>query len=263
VDAEGGHRPRHFGELHQGRNWSSAAIRRSTRRTSAGWNCTKPVDTFVLQGLAVSAHVWPPIRASAQWHQLVLESLRDPVVDPEARKDYILEDVAFQESIEKLRVKGFPLAAYKKGTQDGDRTALEWQNKYHIIQEWLDSLDSYLFETDELPAPHPHLQSRATQLPRLAGTARGVRHRLPLRTDRRAIRPDPSARLHPDDAHLFITPEQIESELRSNIELVLFVLQTMGLTDYRVRIGMRDPASDNTSAILRTGRGRKTRSSRS
>jgi threonyl-tRNA synthetase len=47
-----------------------------------------------------------------------------------------------------------------------------------------------------------------------------------------------------DDAHLFITPEQIEAELRSNIELVLYVLGTMGLTDYRVRVGMRDPASD-------------------
>ena len=47
-----------------------------------------------------------------------------------------------------------------------------------------------------------------------------------------------------DDAHLFITPEQVESEMRANIELVLFVFQTLGLTDYRVRLGLRDPASD-------------------
>src|SRR5436190_5430920 len=47
-----------------------------------------------------------------------------------------------------------------------------------------------------------------------------------------------------DDAHLFVTPEQIESEMRANIELVLFVLTSLGLTDYRVRIGLRDPASD-------------------
>jgi threonyl-tRNA synthetase len=46
-----------------------------------------------------------------------------------------------------------------------------------------------------------------------------------------------------DDAHLFITPEQIESELRANIELVLFILNTLGLSDYRVRLGFRDPAS--------------------
>jgi threonyl-tRNA synthetase len=46
-----------------------------------------------------------------------------------------------------------------------------------------------------------------------------------------------------DDAHLFITPEQIESEMRANIELVLFVLSSLGLSDYRVRVGLRDPNS--------------------
>ncbi len=44
-----------------------------------------------------------------------------------------------------------------------------------------------------------------------------------------------------DDAHLFITPEQIESEMGANIDLVLFVLSSLGLTDYRVRVGLRDP----------------------
>ncbi len=47
-----------------------------------------------------------------------------------------------------------------------------------------------------------------------------------------------------DDAHLFVTPEQVESELRANIELVLMILNTLGLTDFRVRIGLRDPESD-------------------
>src|SRR5205807_5070212 len=47
-----------------------------------------------------------------------------------------------------------------------------------------------------------------------------------------------------DDAHLFITPEQVESELRSNLDLVLFIFNTLGLSDYRVRLGFRDPASD-------------------
>src|SRR5262249_59306467 len=31
-----------------------------------------------------------------------------------------------------------------------------------------------------------------------------------------------------DDAHLFVTPDQIESEMRSNIELVLFILRSLG-----------------------------------
>ncbi len=47
-----------------------------------------------------------------------------------------------------------------------------------------------------------------------------------------------------DDAHLFVTPEQVEEEMRSNIDLVLFVLNSLGLTDYRVRVGLRDPGSD-------------------
>jgi len=46
-----------------------------------------------------------------------------------------------------------------------------------------------------------------------------------------------------DDAHLFITPEQTEAEMRANIELVLFVLSSLGLDDYRVRVGLRAPGS--------------------
>ncbi|HEV3263291.1 MAG TPA: threonine--tRNA ligase [Gemmataceae bacterium] len=44
-----------------------------------------------------------------------------------------------------------------------------------------------------------------------------------------------------DDAHLFVTPEQVEAEVSANIDLVLFVLSSLGLTDYRVRVGLRDP----------------------
>jgi threonyl-tRNA synthetase len=47
-----------------------------------------------------------------------------------------------------------------------------------------------------------------------------------------------------DDAHLFVTPDQIEAELVSNLELVLFVLRSVGLEEYRVRVGLRDPKSD-------------------
>jgi threonyl-tRNA synthetase len=47
-----------------------------------------------------------------------------------------------------------------------------------------------------------------------------------------------------DDAHLFVTLDQIEAEMRSNIDLVLFVLSSLGLSDYRVRVGLRDPKSN-------------------
>ena len=46
-----------------------------------------------------------------------------------------------------------------------------------------------------------------------------------------------------DDAHLFVTPEQVEPELRGEIDLVLMVLRTLGLNDYRVRVSVRDPES--------------------
>ncbi len=43
-----------------------------------------------------------------------------------------------------------------------------------------------------------------------------------------------------DDAHLFVTPDQIEAEMGSNLDLVLLILSSLGLTDYRVRVGLRD-----------------------
>jgi len=46
-----------------------------------------------------------------------------------------------------------------------------------------------------------------------------------------------------DDAHLFCTPEQLEAEVESCVDLTQMILRTLGLTDYRVRIGMRDPDS--------------------
>jgi threonyl-tRNA synthetase len=46
-----------------------------------------------------------------------------------------------------------------------------------------------------------------------------------------------------DDAHLFVTSEQVGPELVSNLELVFFILKTLGLSDYRVRIGLHDPDS--------------------
>lgn len=46
-----------------------------------------------------------------------------------------------------------------------------------------------------------------------------------------------------DDAHQFCTPEQVEDEFRHTVELVQFVLGSLGLTDYRVQLSLRDPNS--------------------
>jgi threonyl-tRNA synthetase len=45
-----------------------------------------------------------------------------------------------------------------------------------------------------------------------------------------------------DDAHIFCTEEQVAGEFRGCVEMTQFVLKTLGLEDYRVRLGFRDPA---------------------
>ncbi len=47
-----------------------------------------------------------------------------------------------------------------------------------------------------------------------------------------------------DDAHLFCTPEQLPAEILATVGLTRRVLETVGLSDYIVRLGMRDPSSD-------------------
>jgi threonyl-tRNA synthetase len=46
-----------------------------------------------------------------------------------------------------------------------------------------------------------------------------------------------------DDAHLFCTEEQVSQEVLGCLELVKIVLGTLGLSNYRVRVGLRDPDS--------------------
>jgi len=46
-----------------------------------------------------------------------------------------------------------------------------------------------------------------------------------------------------DDAHLFCTPDQLEEELAQTVELSQYVLAAVGLTDYRVRVSLRDYTS--------------------
>ncbi len=47
-----------------------------------------------------------------------------------------------------------------------------------------------------------------------------------------------------DDAHLFCTPEQVEQEFVDTLALVKYVLDAVGLEDYRVQLSTRDPDSD-------------------
>ena len=46
-----------------------------------------------------------------------------------------------------------------------------------------------------------------------------------------------------DDAHLFVTEDQIAHEVLGCIELVQVIFGALGMHDYRVRVGLRDPDS--------------------
>lgn len=47
-----------------------------------------------------------------------------------------------------------------------------------------------------------------------------------------------------DDAHLFCMEEQIADEIRGCLELVKVIFTTLGMNEYRVRLGLRDSDSD-------------------
>lgn len=46
-----------------------------------------------------------------------------------------------------------------------------------------------------------------------------------------------------DDAHLFVTQEQLNAEVAGCLDLVKIIFAAMGMDDYRVRVGLRDPDS--------------------
>lgn len=47
-----------------------------------------------------------------------------------------------------------------------------------------------------------------------------------------------------DDAHLFVRPDQLLEEFKGVVDLTIFVCEKLGLSDYSVRIGTKDPSSD-------------------
>lgn len=50
-----------------------------------------------------------------------------------------------------------------------------------------------------------------------------------------------------DDAHIFCTEDQLKSEIMGCLELVKIVLETLGMQEYRVRVGLRD--ADSTKYV--------------
>ncbi|NJR65092.1 MAG: threonine--tRNA ligase [Leptolyngbyaceae cyanobacterium CRU_2_3] len=47
-----------------------------------------------------------------------------------------------------------------------------------------------------------------------------------------------------DDSHLFVTPEQLDAEFLSVVDLILTVFKSLQLQNFRARLSFRDPTSD-------------------
>ena len=47
-----------------------------------------------------------------------------------------------------------------------------------------------------------------------------------------------------DDAHIFMSEEQLQDEIQGCLKLVKLVFSVLGMNDYRVRVSLRDPNSD-------------------
>jgi threonyl-tRNA synthetase len=47
-----------------------------------------------------------------------------------------------------------------------------------------------------------------------------------------------------DDAHLFVTPDQLEKEFIGVVQLIQYIYESLGLDDYRARVGVNDDSSD-------------------
>jgi threonyl-tRNA synthetase len=135
-----------------------------------------------------------------------------------------------------LDAQDLQLPAYRAAKTNEERAA--------ALREWLDQQEGYLLKP--MNCPH-HIQIYKAE-------PRSYRD-LPVRLAEfgTVYRFEQTGELSgmtrvrgftQDDAHLFVTPDQIEGEMMANIDLVLFVLKSLGLTDYRVRVGLRDPASD-------------------
>jgi len=53
-----------------------------------------------------------------------------------------------------------------------------------------------------------------------------------------------------DDAHIFCTPEQVDSEFKNTIDLVLYVFKSLGFSEFYAQVSLRDP--DNPEKYIGT-----------
>src|SRR5688500_16585914 len=126
----------------------------------------------------------------------------------------------------------------------GFGTAKTATDKRKVIDDWFNEQEAYLLKP--MNCPH-HIQIYKAE--------RRSYRELPLRLAEfgSVYRFEKTGQLNgmtrvrgftQDDAHLFCMEEQVPDEFAGCIEMTQFVLNTLGLENYRVRLGFRDPASD-------------------
>jgi threonyl-tRNA synthetase len=135
------------------------------------------------------------------------------------------------------KIEDFPAERY--------RQAVNLAQKEQILSQWLQAQESYLLKPMNCPH-HIHIYK---------AEPRSYRD-LPVRLAEfgTVYRFEQTGELSgmirvrgftQDDAHLFVTPEQVEKEVIDNLEFVRFFLQSVGMDkSYYIRVGKRGPNKD-------------------
>jgi threonyl-tRNA synthetase len=146
----------------------------------------------------------------------------------------LFEDVLNKANADGLVPVSFPGFGHAKSDAD----------KMHAIKVWYDEQEAYLLKP--MNCPH-HIQIYQAE--------RRSYRELPLRLAEfgSVYRFEKTGQLNgmtrvrgftQDDAHLFCIDDQVPAEFSGCIEMTQFVLNTLGLENYRVRLGFRDSAND-------------------
>ena len=141
-----------------------------------------------------------------------------------------------QQLLQAASLMGCRLEGYKPESASADRIA--------VLREWETHQERYLLKP--MNCPH-HVEMYKAQ-------PRSYRE-LPVRLAEfgTVYRHEQTGELNgmlrvrgltQDDAHIFCTPDQVEGEFRATLELTRFVLEAVGLKNYRVQLSLRDPGSD-------------------
>ena len=232
LDAQGGHRPGHPRELHEDRADQArvSAGLHAAHRQDRALQVQRPLS--LLQGLAV------PDPQDARRRRGQGAARRPDRGHPRRRRP-----------AHPAGAGGHPrAAAAARGRADGPKAG--GQTKPYFEMSTAERI-GYLEQTCEfeeyllkpMNCPH-HIQIYAAE-------PRSYRD-LPLRLAEfgTVYRYEQSGELSgmtrvrgftQDDAHLFCTHEQVRGEFRATMELTQFVLGSLGLSDYRVRLSKHDP----------------------